>query len=465
VAAEPAVERLTAPAAEAAQQRVAACLSGAGIKAGERVAFVADTSVALLSAALACLRLGIVPVMCNPTLTPPERKVILDDCQPRWTVTEPAEMLDRWPGKPIDLAPWPLARPMHYTSGTTGRPKGVWSGVLEENRARRLFEDEAGLWDFSGEDVFLVCSPLHHSAPLRFASAVLGRGGTVVVMSRFEAGAAIEAVRRHGVTSAFMVPAHLQRLFSSGPHGAPAASGADLSRFRLLVHAGAPCPPVLKKRTMEAFPAESVWEFYGSTEGQFTVCSPADWEERPGTVGRARPGRSLSVDADGTVWCSPPDHAEFSYWRDPERTEKAWRVRRGRREFSVGDLGRLDEDGYLFLEGRREDLIISGGVNVYPAEVEAVLASVRGVDEVAVFGLEDDRWGQKVCAAVTGAVERARLEEAVTGTLAPYKRPKEYFLVSDLPRTSTGKVRRTAVPEHLGLYGGRLRDPRGGEGA
>jgi len=157
----------------------------------------------------------------------------------------------------------------------------------------------------------------------------------------------------------------------------------------------------------------SLWEFYGSTEAQFTVCSPDEWLAHPGTVGRARPGRRLSItpiddgqpdDGDdpggstgdaGTIWCDMPAFARFRYWGDAAATRAAWRGS----ACTVGDLGRLDDDGYLYLTGRRHDLIISGGVNVYPAEVEAVLAAVPGLREVAVFGLPDEQWGQVVCAA------------------------------------------------------------------
>jgi long-chain acyl-CoA synthetase len=190
-----------------------------------------------------------------------------------------------------------------------------------------------------------------------------------------------------------------------------------------------------------------VWEFYGSTEGQFTACGPDEWMERPGTVGRARRGRTLRVADDGTVWCRCPSFARFRYWRDDAATADAWRGD----EFTVGDLGRLDADGYLFLDGRRDDLVISGGVNVYPAEVEAVLAEAPGVDEVAVFALADERWGERVCAAVVGHVAEAALRQHVSTRLAPYKRPKTYFRVDELPRTATGKLRRKALPGVLGL--------------
>jgi long-chain acyl-CoA synthetase len=192
---------------------------------------------------------------------------------------------------------------------------------------------------------------------------------------------------------------------------------------------------------LRAFPAGSVWEFYGSTEGQFTACSTDDWRERPGSVGRARPGRVLRTDPDGRLWCTVPPHARFSYWRDPERTALAWRGD----AFTVGDLGRVDADGYVYLDGRREDLVISGGVNVYPAEVEAALAACPGVTEAAVFGLPDERWGQRVCAAVVGDVSEATLRAWAREHLAPAKRPKQYLQVDVLPRTSTGKVRRVEL--------------------
>jgi long-chain acyl-CoA synthetase len=237
-----------------------------------------------------------------------------------------------------------------------------------------------------------------------------------------------------------MVPAHLQRLFSL-------PELPDLSSFRLVAHAGAPCPAPLKRAALAAFPTGTVWEFYGSTEGQFTACSPLDWIERPGTVGRARPGRTLSTDADGTIWCEAPAHARWAYWRDEVRTAEAWRDD----AFTVGDLGRLDDGGYLWLEGRRDDLIISGGVNVYPVEVEQALADLPGIDEVAVFGAPDERWGQRVCAAVVGTATAGQVVEHARSKLAAYKCPKEVYAVPDLPRTSTGKIRRSVLAEVLGL--------------
>ena len=404
------------------------------------MAFVCPNSVELLCAILGAARVGIAPVPVNPGLLDRERAAIVEDADPA-LVVGPGELSDLVEGPPADLAPAPLVRPMHYTSGTTGTPKGVWSGVLDEEEAVALQRDESEVWAFDADDVLLVCSPLYHSAPLRFSLGTLLAGGDVVVLDRFDADAVAHAITEQRPSLAFMVPAHLQRLFARGHL-------PGLTSFRRLVHAGAPCPTPLKEAALAAFPRGSVWEFYGATEGQFTVCGPDEWQAHPGTVGRARPGRRLEVDDEGLVWCHAPSFARFEYWRDPERTKAAWRGD----AFTASDLGHLD-DGYLFLDSRRDDLIISGGVNVYPTEVENVLAALAGVEDVAVFGAPDDRWGQRVCAAVVGRVRPDAVVDHARAHLAAYKCPKDVYLVDDLPRTGTGKVRRSELAGELGLAG------------
>jgi len=365
-------------------------------------------------------------------------------------------------GTPAELAPHPLTRPMHYTSGTTGRPKGVTTGLWDEATARAVFEDEASVWHFDRRDLHMVCSPMYHTVSIRFAGGTLLSGGSLAILSRFDAGTALDVLRRQRPTTAFLVPTHLHRILEQPDLGADETFGS----LRLLAHAGAPCPEPLKRAAMARVSPGALWEFYGSTEGQFTVCSPEDWLEHPGSVGRARAGRRLSIvpidelgdergdDEGGTVWCAMPDFARFSYWRNPEATAAAWRGR----ACTVGDVGRLDAEGFLYLTGRRQDLIITGGVNVYPVEVEQALADVAGVRELAVFALPDPEWGQRVCAAYVldgPASARAAVEEALraaaSARLAPYKRPKTYVPAPDLPHTTTGKLVRRAVPEHLGL--------------
>jgi acyl-CoA synthetase (AMP-forming)/AMP-acid ligase II len=432
------MHRLTATESTEQQRRVAGALATAGVGRGDRVAMLLPRRVEAISAILGALRTGVVPVVLNAGLLPHERDALVADADVALVVDGDAGLDGLLAGTPVDLAPAPLGRPMMYTSGTTGQPKGVWTGVLDEGDALALVADEQEAWGFAADDVNLVCSPLHHSAPIRFAAGTLLAGGDVVLLDRFDAvafGRAVAAVRP---TTAFMVPTHLQRVLSDAP---------DLSSFRLVAHAGAPCPEPLKLAAIDAFPPGAVWEFYGSTEGQFTTCSTDEWLARPGTVGRARPGRSLATDPDGTIWCAVPRWSRFEYWRDPERTAAAWNGD----SFSVGDVGRLDDDGYLFLDGRRDDLIISGGVNVYPLEVEQAITRFPGVDDVAVFPVPDAEWGQRVCAVVVGDVDLADLDEWLRQEVAPYKRPKQLFAARDLPRTSTGKVRRSSLAEDLGI--------------
>ncbi|MCZ4498250.1 MAG: AMP-dependent synthetase and ligase [Marmoricola sp.] len=406
------------------------------LRPGDRVALLVPGSLVYVDAVISMLVRGVVPIPLDPRLTHVERSQILADLEPARVVTEPEELSDvtsSW--QPGDV---PLARPMHVTSGTTGAPKGVFTGILPLDQASALLGEERDLWGFAADDVNLVLSPLYHSAPLRFAIGTLLAGGRVVTPGQFDPETATTAITAERPTTMFCVPAHLQRLFDHWD----TTAWPDLTCFRLVAHAGAPCPDHLKRRLIEAFPARTTWEFYGATEGQFTACRSEEWLARPGSVGRARPGRSLSTDPDGTIWCTVPDHARFTYVNAPDKTAAAWREGADGPAFSVGDLGRLDEDGYLYLDGRREDLVITGGVNVYPAEVENALAEHPGVVDVAVYGAADEGWGQRVCAAYVGTATPAELDAWARERLSPPKRPKQYDALAEIPRTLTGKVLR-----------------------
>jgi long-chain acyl-CoA synthetase len=397
---------------------------------GSRVALLVPGSTAYLEAVMSLLARGVFPIPLDPRLTAYERARILAQLSPDLVVDDETALAGLSDGT---LGP-PRGRPMHVTSGTTGTPKGVDSGLLSDEHAAALVAEERDLWGFREEDVNLVLSPLYHSAPLRFAMGTVLAGGRVVVPGPFDPATVTAAIAAERPTTMFCVPTHLQRLFAHWDEvGTP-----DLTSFRLVAHAGAPCPHDIKRRLLEEFPAGSTWEFYGSTEGQFTACRSEEWLERPGTVGRARPGRTLSTDADGTIWCAVPPHARFGYFGDPDKTAAAWRGD----SFTVGDLGRLDDDGYLYLDGRRSDLIISGGVNVYPMEVEQVLGEHPGVTDVAVYATRDEQWGQRVCAAVVGTASEAELAAYARERLAPPKRPKTWVLTEELPRTLTGKIQR-----------------------
>lgn len=421
--------------------RIAAGLDGAGIGPGERVVVSLPNGPEVVAVAWACLASGRIPVPLDPRLTPFERDPILAEIDPALVLDRLTRLDDLIGTARAQLDPAPRCRPMHFTSGTTGRPKGVWSGFWDEATARAAVLEERDLWGFDAPDRHLVVSPLYHSAPLRFALGTALAGGSITVLPTFTAEGFCEAVDRHRPTSMFCVPAHLQRL-QAHLKSAPAP---DVSSFRLVAHAGAPCPEPVRRATHRLFGTDVVWEFYGSTEGQFTACPAAESVQHPGTVGRARPGRVITVDDEGELWCTVPPWGRFTYWNDSERTAAVWRDTEYGPAFTVGDLGRVSDGGYVYLDARRTDLIITGGVNVYPAEVEAALADVPGVVEIAVHGRDDDRWGHRVCATYVGEADESSLRSAARERLAPPKRPKEYHRVDELPRTATGKVRRTQL--------------------
>lgn len=468
---------MTAGATEAAIHRGVTLLRRLALGEGDRVAIQLDADLHTFGVlAAACLE-GVVAVPLPPDLGAAELSEIVRDADPRAIVVDPSLVAHDPAGivtvpihttDPValsSLAPtepssaWPRTRPMAYTSGTTGRRKGVHVGVHDASWGEEVIADEHAAFDQRHGDAHLVVSPLYHSGPLRFALVTALTGGEVTVLPRFDAAGWRAALREVRPTSLFCVPTHLHRLLAH-----PSFTGDDLASLDLLAHAGAPCPEPLKHEVLAAAPAGSVWEFYGATEGQFTVCPPELWLRSPGTVGQARRGRRIEVRRNdgttaaageiGTVWCHVPAHARFTYWRDPARTDRAW----DGDAFTVGDLGSLDEDGCLRLAGRPGDLVISGGVNVYPAQVERALLDQDGVAEAAVFGVPDAEWGERVVAAVVpwpgATVDPDSLRSALAIRLRRAEVPRTIAVVDDLPRTATGKIRRVGLAEVLERTGG-----------
>lgn len=432
---------LTAEHSELQQRRFAGALAARGISPGDRIVLALSGSTDYVSAVLGATRSGVVPVPLDPRLTVHERDAIIVDVSPALVIDSPDLLHDLLRGPEASLTPFPQCRPMHFTSGTTGRPKGVWSGLLGAEFAEALALEERELWGFSEDDLNLVVSPIYHSAPLRFAMGTLLAGGTIAVLPKFDAADFVAAVGQLRPTTMFCVPAHLQRLFGWLDD---TGTVLDASCFRLVAHAGAACPEPVRRRAHDLFGVETVWEFYGSTEGQFTACPASEWIDHPGTLGAARPGRIMSADEEGQLWCSVPPWARFTYWNAPEKSAMTWKDTANGPAFTVGDLGRI-EDGRVYLNSRREDLIISGGVNVYPAEIEAALEGTDGLVELAVFGRDDEKWGQRVCAAYVGTVDPAELRAIAEERLAAPKRPKSYQRYDTLPRTATGKIRRNEL--------------------
>ncbi len=454
---------------DARHRKLAGAFAAAGVGRGDHVAVLARNRPEYLEVTIGALRAGILPVPIHHRLAPPEVSYIVEDSGAQVLLTDRqidplpslqhivtfGDAYERWlhESDPVDIADVMLTRPMHYTSGTTAQPKGVWIAPADESVATQRSSAFRSLWGITSDDVHLVCSPLSHSAPHRYAARTLEAGGRVVLQEHFDPRETLAAVELFGATSVFMVPTHLERIY--------ALSRRDLARhgvgsIRLLAHAGAPIRDETKRRTIDHFPRGSVWEFYGSTEGQATRISTDEWLERPGSVGRAIPGAEILVlDASGEacpagevgqVWVRDPDAERFSYWRDDAKTRAAWR----NDAFTVGDVGYVDDDGYLFLTGRAHNTIISGGVNVYPEEVEQVLGRHPGIAEVMVFGTPSDEWGELVSAAIVpaeaGAPDETALREWCSDRLAAYKHPRRIVIVERLPRTPTGKLRRSQPP-------------------
>jgi len=332
---------------------------------------------------------------------------------------------------------------MYYTSGTTGRPKGIARPlpVPAQELAPQPFTQ---YWGFTRDDVHLLCGPAYHTAPGNYAVMHLNEGATVVVMERFTADECLALIQRERVTTSHMVPANFVRILE-------ADWGAyDRSSVRKILHAAAPCPVAVKRRIMEVFPPGSIWEYFGMSEGFGTTISPDEWLAKPGSVGRPFPGLTIRIAGEdgsvlppgevGTIYVSSFPTHRFRYHNAEEKTAEAWQGD----FFTVGDMGYLDEDGYLFIADRRVDLILSGGVNIYPAEIEQALAEHPDVVDSAVFGLPDDRMGQLVFALVEARPSSGLSEEAVLthldGRLARYKLPRRIEFVDELPREPSGKV-------------------------
>ena len=444
---------------------LAGAFAHGGVEAGDRVAVLSKNSPGSLEVSTGALRAGVIPVPINTLSAPREIEYLIEDSGARWLFTD--RTIETIPGlerivslgsayermlsesEVADVADHALGRPLHYTSGTTGPPKGVWVDPYDPETARERSVDFRRYWDLRGGDVHLICSPLSHSAPHRYALRTLESGGTVAVQERFDAAETLAAMELFGITTTFMVPTHVERILGLGR---TALARHDLSSLRSLIHAGAPIRTETKEELLALFPGSRVWEFYGSTEGHFTRISAEEWRQKPGSVGKPREGARLVVTDDegaevdegetGQVWVDDPHAERFRYWGDEAKTREAWLGS----AFTAGDIGYVDVDGYLFLAGRRNDLIISGGVNVYPVEVETVLAEHPAVGEVVVFGVPDEEWGQKVCARIVIEPD-ASFDEDEFGIwmrerLASYKLPRSIELADELERTPTGKVRR-----------------------
>lgn len=351
-----------------------------------------------------------------------------------------------------------LGNTMLYTSGTTGRPKGVHRevGNLSTNAMTLMTKLSEASGFQAGQDVSLVTGPLYHAAPLAFSLGLpLAYGVTVVLMDDWDAEETLRLIERHRVTHTHMVPTMFHRLLSLPEM---TRRRHDVSSLKLVWHGAAPCPVPVKQGLLDWL-GPVVWEYYGATEGLTTLVTPHEWLARPGTVGRPDDdqirilddnGDTLPAGVPGTIYIKAPEEGRFVYHGDTDKTSKAYRGD----HYTLGDVGYLDDDGWLFLTDRSADLIISGGVNIYPAEVEATLLGHPAVADIAVIGVPNEEWGEEVKAVVevhNGYRPGDDLADALIAfareQLASYKCPRSVDFVERLPRADNGKLYKRQLRE------------------
>ncbi len=341
-----------------------------------------------------------------------------------------------------------------YTSGTTGLPKAVLRPeVPPQQSADGLVNHYVNYGLESPDEVNITASPFHHLAGFSGPHSAFLLGHTTVILDHFDAAAWFAAVAAERVTYAWCAPVHLYRLMGAP---APVKAAADVSSVKRLLHGSAPCAPSLKREVMDFFPSNVVWETYGGTETMGTVITAQEWERKPGSVGRAAPNSTIAIFDDdgcelpagdvGLVYIGSDWGRGFRYAGDASLTESIYCGDLA----TLGDLGYLDEDGYLFVVDRRKDMVITGGANVYPAEVEAVLVTHPDIAEVAVIGVPDAEYGELVVAVVVRSSDELTADEVIDFArdhLVRYKAPRRVEFVAELPRDPMGKVRKRTLRE------------------
>jgi 2-furoate---CoA ligase len=419
--------------------RVARLAGGLGVDRGDRVAIVLDNRIETPLALWACWWAGAVAVPLSWRLSEEELDYCIQDCGARVVLGETGPQAEgpEHPGA-LDRDERETAL-MLYTSGTTGRPKGV-------PRSHRA--DRAGGWSqalqhgYRFGDRTLGVMPLYHTMGVHSLLAMHLVGGCFVPQPRWDAGEALELIERERITSLYLAPT----LFHDLVHH-PRLPEHDVSSVRALGYAGAAMTSGLVRRCAEVFEPEVFVNHYGSTE-IYTFSIGRDQLRKPGCAGRPAVNTRLRLADDAEIHVHLSSDEAFSgYWRRPDADARS--IQDG--WYRTGDTGHLDEDGDLWIDGRVDDMIISGGENIHPLEVEDVLAGHRHVDEVAVVGVPDERWGQRVVAVVVGSTTAEELDaHCLASPLARFKRPREYRFVDSLAKSASGKILRRIIRDELG---------------
>lgn len=466
-----------------AANRIAHWLRGQGMKPGDAFGLLMENSARFYEVYWASQRAGLVLVPISTHLTPPEIAYILEDSDARLLITsrkfdaivealpgEGAEMpvltfgdgaqeaLDTLPATPI--SDQSVGRVMLYSSGTTGRPKGILPAPPEDpavEAATPLMGLATMGFQISGDgsSVYLSPAPLYHAAPLGWSTTIHRLGGTVVVMEKFDPEGALAAIEKYRITDSQWVPTHFVRMLKLPDD---VRNKYDLSSHKHAIHAAAPCPADIKEAMIEWW-GPIIFEYYAGSEGNgMTMISSPDWLTHRGSVGRAilgtihvcgEDGKEVPVGEEGAIFFESP--YPFQYHKDKAKTREATHPQGWT---TLGDIGRVDEDGFLYLTDRRSNMIISGGVNIYPQEVENMLVTHDKVMDAAVIGAPCPEMGEKVVAVVqpvsmdeAGEALEAELADYLSGKLARLKMPRMFDFRAELPREANGKLYKRKLKE------------------
>jgi fatty-acyl-CoA synthase/long-chain acyl-CoA synthetase len=453
-----------------------------GVRAGEKVLWVGQNGTEVVAINHAARKVGAVCVPMNYRLAPEEAQYVIDNCDAvvvlydveqeaqlegareacptvrSWlsfrTGDLEAEAADASEDEPGREGDDPTAgTTMIYTSGTTGKPKGTVRRTTPASGGSSLL----GIVGWQPDDVYLSTGPLYHSAPLGFMLIVQALGGSVVVQRHFDPEDWLRLVQEHRVTTSFSAPTPVRRIVDLPEE---VRAKYDTSSMQRLIANAAPWPFELKKKYVERINDWSLFEVYGSTElGVNTILTPGDQMRKPGSCGKPLPEVDIIlVDDDGNEITEPMQAGELfvrseatfaSYYKDPDKYDRS---KRGE-HLSVGDIAYFDDEGFFSICDRKSDMIISGGVNIYPAEIEAVLVAHPAVADAAVFGVPDEEWGEAVHAVVTAyeggepVPADAELQAFCREHLAGYKVPRSFSSMGEIPRSASGKILKRELRE------------------
>ena len=481
--------------------RLAQLLWARGLRRGDHIALFMENNLRYFEVTWAALRSGLYLTTVNRYLTAEEAAYIIDNSESLALITSShlGEIARELPAlapncrtwlmagdaeegfedyeealagqSPENLADEPSGSFMLYSSGTTGRPKGIYRPLPDT----KIHDDagpvgglQQGLWGFDQNTVYLSPAPLYHSAPIAFCTAAQALGATVVMMPRFDELGALRAIEEHRVTHSQWVPTMFTRMLKLPEEQ---RRGYDLSSHRVAIHAAAPCPAGVKQQMLDWW-GPIIYEYYGATElNGFTHATPEEWLAHPGTVGRSilgvihicdESGAELPVGQPGIVYFEMPQ-MPFEYLKDPGKTKEAQHPQHSNWS-ALGDVGYVDDEGYLYLTDRATFMIISGGVNIYPQEIEDILIMHPKVADVAVVGVPNEEMGEEVKAVVQPIAAEAGNDELAEELLAyardhlaRYKCPRSIDFMEQLPRLPTGKLyKRLLKDRYWGREGSRI---------